>query len=72
MRDGYHWSRGMYFRRLQDGTVEVTQTVNEGKTDEIEWSREIPPNEWASIVAAVSHQGETGDTYRTALKFHGT
>lgn len=71
MRDGFHWRRGMYFRRQQDGTVEVIQTVNEGKTDEIEWSREIPPSEWASIVAAVSYQGETGDTYRTALGFHG-
>ena len=71
MRDGFHWSRGMYFRRLQDGTVEVTQTKDGGKTDDIEWQREIPPSEWASIVAAVSHQGETGYTYRTALGFHG-
>ncbi len=71
MRDGFHWSRGMYFRRLQDGAVEITQTKDGGKTDEVEWQREIPPSEWASIVAAVSHRGETDDTHRAALDFHG-
>lgn len=70
MRDGFHWSGGLYFRRMEDGTVEMTQTKG-GQTDDIEWQREIPPSEWASIVAAVSYQGENGDTYRTALGFHG-
>ncbi len=70
MRDGFHWSDGLYFRRLNDGTVELTQTKH-GRTDEVEWQREIPPSEWASIVAAVSYQGETKDTYETALGFHG-
>jgi hypothetical protein len=70
MRDGFHWSNGLYFRRLSDGTVEVTQTKHT-KTDEIAWQYEIPPSEWASIVAAVSYQGETRDTYGTALGFHG-
>lgn len=71
MRDGFHWSDGLYFRRLHDGTVEMTQTKDGGKTDDIEWQREIPPSEWASIVAAVSYQGETEDTCKTALGFHG-
>lgn len=71
MRDGFHWRRGLYFRRTEDGSVELTQTKHAGKSDEIEWQRAIPVEEWPSIVAAVSHQGETGERYRAALAFHG-
>ena len=70
MRDGFHWSDGMYFRRLQDGAVEITQTQNGGKTDGIEWQRVIPSSEWAAIVAAVSLRGEAYDTSNAALDFH--
>ena len=71
MRGGFHWSRGMYFRRLPDGGVEVTQTKEGGGKNDVVWQRVIPAAEWASIVTAVSKSGETCDGYRAALDFHG-
>ena len=70
MRVGFHWSDGLYFRRIIGGSVEVTQTKDGGKSDEIVWQVAIPPAEWASIVASVSYRGETRETWDTALIFH--
>lgn len=55
----FHWRNGIYFDRLPDGSVSITGVADA-----------IPAAEWASIVAAVSKAGETGETYRAALKFH--
>ena len=70
MNEGFHWSNGMYFRRVYDGSVEIRQMID-ASSDEVRWKVVVPPSEWASIVAAVSYQGETGPTYRQALRFHG-
>lgn len=76
--EGFHWRDLMFWKRLDDGSVRIrlfarrdSGAVMDGDDDEPvrEWI--IPPSEWASIVASVSYQGETGDSYRTALGFHG-
>lgn len=68
--EGFHWREGMYFRRIEDGSVQITQTQGGGNSEHIEWQRTIPPREWASIVAAVSAAGENAGTYRDALTEH--
>lgn len=63
LRAGYHASDGLYFRRLRNGGVEIQATGRR--------LVELTANTWASAVASVSARGETGDTYRAALLFHG-
>ena len=69
MRDGFHWRDGLYFLRREDGTVEVTQTVGR-RSDDVKWQVEIPPEEWAGIVAAVTPDGADSNSYRRALALH--
>ncbi len=66
---GFHWRDDTFFKRTDDGTVEVNyfEQFNNTPQDKV-WR--IPPNEWASIVASVSGTGETSESYREALKFH--
>ncbi len=47
-----------------DGRVAIE---NEGQGECLE----IPPNEWASIIAYVSAKGETGEQFSAAETFHG-
>ncbi len=70
MHEGFHWQDGWYFRRLTDGTVEVTKTVDP-RSDDPEIQIEIPSAEWASIVCSVSAEGETWERWNAAQDFHG-
>lgn len=58
---GFHWRDEHFWMRLPDGSVRHRWPGGESV---------IPPNEWASIVAVVSANGEGGVTYRQALAFH--
>lgn len=68
--DGFHWREGMYFKRIADGSVKITQTQGGGHSEDVEWQKTIPASEWASIVSSVSKRGETSETYRAVLAFH--
>lgn len=68
-RNGFHWREGWYFERLNDH-VRVIKYADGGRSNEIEHAMVIPPNEWASIVASVSKQGETSESYQAALDYH--
>jgi hypothetical protein len=59
----YHWRDGIYFRRNDDGSVRVASQTHAILFD-------VPPNEWASIVAHVSAKGETGEAFARAQAFH--
>lgn len=72
----FHWRNGWYWTRLADGSVEVRNhgdfdkhspncAPGDGRVTLI-----IPPNEWASIVASVSKDGETSESYNGTLAFH--
>lgn len=67
---GFHWRNQIYFKRDDDGGVVVRYFEQFNNHPQLKTWR-IPPNEWASIVCAVSHNGETGERYREALQFHG-
>ena len=60
----FHWRDGWFFQRTKLGAVLVTVPNGQGQ-------KVIPPNEWASIVAHVSRQGENGESFKQALDFHG-
>lgn len=70
-RDGFHWQDGLFFKRVPDGNVRIRQHAERGASDEVLSEIIIPPNEWASIVCSVSHDGEDSERYRMALRFHG-
>lgn len=60
---GFHWRDGWNFCRQSDGSVHV---VRDGMANIV-----IPPKEWASIVCAVSEDGETNARWNAAQDFHG-
>ena len=64
----FHWRDGITFLRKEDGLVEMfIPTEPHASTGTVE---HIPAAEWASIIAAVSAEGETGSQYQNALVFH--
>lgn len=76
--EGFHWRDNIYWKRLGDGSVRIaffgtraSGEVLDGDDDEPVRELIIPPNEWASIVAAVSAGGETPEKYRSVSVLHG-
>lgn len=66
---GFHARDGWYFRREPDGTVRILapDSLGPGANQRID----LDANTWASVVASVSAAGETSETWRAALAFHG-
>ena len=71
MRDGFHWQDGWYFRRTENGSVEVTKTVTDHIDSAVLLQFVIPAPHWASIVCSVSVDGETSERWDAAQDFHG-
>lgn len=65
----YHWRDGITFERQADGSVCIEQPVTDW-SDGQSFQATIPAAEWASIIAAVSAQGETAEQYAIATVFH--
>lgn len=68
-QEGFHAKGGWFFRREDDGAVHITAPDSMGPG-----ARQVvtlDANTWASVVASVSAAGETGDSWRQALAFHG-
>ena len=75
--EGFHWKDLMFWKRLEDGSVRIRLFARRASSkilagDDSEPVREwiIPPDEWASIVTAVSARGSTAEGYQSALAFH--
>ena len=76
----FHWRDNLFFKRLDDGSVQITTKIEPNKYDHetqqsiryemIRHQYIIPPNEWASIIASVSLCGETSEKYCTSVDFH--
>jgi len=68
---GFHWQDDIFFKRLEDGSVQVRFPIayNGEIISFTEWC--IPPMHWASIVSSVSAQGETLERWNEAQDFHG-
>lgn len=66
----FHLKDGIFFERNSLGLV--TLTIKESAHVDAPTLRTvpIPPHEWASVLASVSRDGETGESYQAALDFH--
>ncbi len=62
----HHWRHGWHFRRGDNGDVDIY--VVDG--DKMLVQACIPAAEWASIVAAVTPEGDNGETYQRAVVLH--
>ena len=72
----FHTTDGIFFRRLDNGDVEMTQrnkapdSTDDPQTWMIGFVHVIPIGIWASVVASVSEGGETSDRFLAADAFH--
>jgi len=67
----YHWRSGWGFRRMPDGTVEILKSdIDPANLDAVYTVMRVPANEWASIVAAVSKDGDNPSSYAAAMSLH--
>lgn len=64
----FHWRDGITFRRLSDGSVRLKYPIN--PRGDIE-TRDIPAPEWATIVAHVSTDGGSAESFAKATALHG-
>ena len=64
---GFHAKEGWYFKRLEDGQVEVKHMSGKFTVCRAVFDKDT----WASIVASVSSLGEDGSTFRRAEALHG-
>jgi len=62
----YHVGAGWSVARLADGSVRIWQDNVEAGV-----GLTVPAEVWASMVSHVSAFGETGESFRKALDFHG-
>ncbi|MEE9569300.1 MAG: hypothetical protein V3W37_07940 [Candidatus Binatia bacterium] len=78
----FHWKDGWYFTRITDpnpeqyGWVHIyhipqdqPMSMDGGHVRDVDI--EIDRDSWASIVASVSHENETGFTFGLARALHG-
>lgn len=63
----FHVSDGLFFRRADDGSVEVGEGAD---FDSVEVRQVIEPSSWASVVAGVCARDEDHVTHTEALDFH--
>ena len=64
----FHWQGGITLERVADGLVEMFIPTEPNDGTGIKYH--IPAAEWASIIAAVSAEGETALQYQNALAIH--
>lgn len=60
----FHWKNGWYFGRLPDGDV-VIMNANFGGFKLI-----IDKDSWPSIVAGVSKNADSAESYQEAVRLH--
>lgn len=65
--EGFHYKDGWMFLRLNDGSVRIAKIDQWAPIYGSVWM-EIDPHSWASIVASMSKEGETSETYYAALE----
>jgi putative heme degradation protein len=60
---GFHSRDGLFFRRNEDGSVSIIASQSTAVR--------LAENEWASVVASVSAEGETHERWQAVRDFHG-
>ncbi len=64
----FHYKDNWYFERLDDGSVKISNPTMH--TMKGIFTLTIDPDSWASIMASVSAQGETAESFQEARNFH--
>ncbi len=64
------WHNGWFFTRLSDGAVVIEKRQGPSRESELTACAVIEPDEWASVVAAVSAMGDTPTTWGLASRLH--
>ena len=65
---GFYFKDGWFFKRISDGSVLITLAKED--PDDVIARVAVDPSSWASIVAAVSAKGDTGENWNIARKLH--
>jgi len=66
----FHVSNGLYFKRLNDGSVLIVKKTDSHPDSLIVFEQVIDADYWASIVTSVSTYNETALSFGAAKKFH--
>lgn len=66
----FHLKDGWWFTRTGDGSVNIVKHQTDDPHSEIIAAVLIPANEWASVVASVSRDGENHYGWYGARDFH--
>ena len=66
----FHVSNGLYFKRLNDGSVLIVKRTDSSEDSQIVFEQVIDADYWASIVASVSVYNELALSFQAAKKFH--
>lgn len=70
----FHWKDNWYFERLDDGGVRIyhedLEADQENDIVEYDVCLDIDADSWASIIASVSAQGDTAESFQEARNFH--
>lgn len=68
----FHSKNGLFFERLQDGSVHIIRTYDarDVRADNVVLDIALSASEWASVVASVMLRGETAETHGQALAAH--
>lgn len=67
----FHWNNGWFFERLKDDSVHIIKRETARDDAPIISEAVIPVHQWASVIAAVSLEGDTAQTWEKALVIHG-
>lgn len=69
MTEGFHSHDEFFWLRMVDGSVRVRIYGDEGYGGPF-IEHVMDPSTWASVVASVTPQGDTADTFREAQRLH--
>jgi hypothetical protein len=70
MREGFHAFGGWSFRRDLGGYVAIEVAESDHVDAPLRVAAVFDPDTWASIVASVSHRGDSAETWRAVRLFH--
>ena len=70
----FHWKDNWFFERRPDGSVRIyhedLEADQEDEMVEHDVCLDIDADSWCSIMASVSAQGETAESFQEARNFH--
>lgn len=66
----FHVNEGLYFGKTPDGGVRILKRSGNDSESPVIFDHELNANEWASVIATMSHYGEENGGFYRALQFH--